>query len=83
MSPKRECAALGPILKSAGRSRIRRRGSRNAIGTIRQAPSFLQWLAHGAWIPSYPWLLQHLVGRSDAVVGVTVIFEAAVAAMLI
>ena len=31
MSPKRS-AALGPSWKSAGRSRIRRRGSRNAIG---------------------------------------------------
>jgi len=55
----------------------------NAIGTLRQAPSFLQWLADGAWIPPYPWLLQHLVDRADAVVGATVIFEAAVAAMLI
>src|SRR5215207_9890029 len=26
----------------------------NAIGTIRQAPSFLQWLADGAWIPPLP-----------------------------
>lgn len=55
----------------------------NAIGTIRQAPSFLQWLADGAWIPPYPWLLQHLADRPYAVVGATAIFEAVVAAMLI
>jgi hypothetical protein len=55
----------------------------NAIGTIRQAPSFVQWLAEGAWIPPYPWLLQHLVDRPYAVVGATVIFEGALAAMLI
>jgi hypothetical protein len=55
----------------------------NAIGTIRQAPSFVQWLAEGAWIPPYPWLLQHLVDQPYAVVGATVIFEGALAAMLI
>ena len=55
----------------------------NAIGTIRQAPSFLQWLADGAWIPPYPWLLQHLADRPYPVVGATAIFEAVVAAMLI
>jgi hypothetical protein len=55
----------------------------NALGTMRQAPSFLQWLAEGAWIPPYPWLLEHLANRPYAVVGATVIFEAAVATMLI
>ena len=55
----------------------------NALGTMRQAPSFLQWLAEGAWIPPYPWLLDHLANRPYAVVGATVIFEAAVATMLI
>ena len=55
----------------------------NAIGTMRQAPSFLQWLADRAWIPPYPWLLEHLADRPYAVVGATVIFEAAVATMLI
>jgi hypothetical protein len=55
----------------------------NAIGTIRQAPSFLQWLADGAWIPPYPWLLEHLADRPYAVLGATAIFEAVVAAMLI
>jgi hypothetical protein len=55
----------------------------NALGTMRQAPSFLQWLAEGAWIPPYPWLLDHLANRPYAVVGATVIFEAVVATMLI
>ena len=55
----------------------------NALGTMRQAPSFLQWLAESAWIPPYPWLLEHLANRPYAVVGATVIFEAAVATMLI
>lgn len=55
----------------------------NALGTMRQAPSFLQWLAEGAWMPPYPWLLEHLANRPYAVVGATVIFEAAVATMLI
>jgi len=55
----------------------------NAIGTMRQAPSFLQWLADGAWIPPYPWLLEHLADRPYAVVNATVILEAAVATMLI
>jgi hypothetical protein len=54
----------------------------NAVWTLRQAPSFLQWLADGAWVPPYPWLLQHLVDRAAAVVGATAIFEAAIAAML-
>ena len=47
----------------------------NALGTMRQAPSFLQWLAEGAWMPPYPWLLEHLANRPYAVVGATVIFE--------
>jgi hypothetical protein len=55
----------------------------NALGTMRQAPSFLQWLAESAWIPPYPWLLENLANRPYAVVGATVIFEAAVATMLI
>jgi hypothetical protein len=55
----------------------------NAIGTMRQAPWFLRWLADGAWIPPYQWLLEHLAHRPYAVVGGTVIFEAVVAAMLI
>jgi hypothetical protein len=55
----------------------------NALGTMRQAPSFLQWLAESAWIRPYPWLLEHLANRPYAVVGATVIFEAAVATMLI
>lgn len=55
----------------------------NALGTMRQAPSFLEWLAEGAWMPPYPWLLEHLANRPYAVVGATVIFEAAVATMLI
>ena len=55
----------------------------NALGTMRQAPSFLHWLAESAWIPPYPWLLEHLANRPYAVVGATVIFEAAVATMLI
>jgi hypothetical protein len=55
----------------------------NAIGTMRQAPAFLGWLADAAWIPPYPWLLEHLVDRAHAVVGATVIFEAALASMLI
>jgi hypothetical protein len=55
----------------------------NAVGTLQQAPSFLQWLADGAWVPPYPWLLEHLADRPYAVVGATVVFEAVVAAMLI
>jgi hypothetical protein len=55
----------------------------NAVWTLRQASSFLQWLADGAWVPPYPWLVQHLVDRAAVVVGATVIFEAAIAAMLI
>jgi hypothetical protein len=31
----------------------------NAIGTLPQASSFLQWLADDAWVPPYPWLLRH------------------------
>jgi hypothetical protein len=55
----------------------------NAFGTMRQASSFVQWMADTAWIPPYPWILQHLVSFSPAVVGATVVFEAALAAMLI
>jgi hypothetical protein len=83
MSPRRERPAPGRVLNRLVGVGFAAAAVGNAIGTIRQAPSFLRWLADGAWIPPYPWLLQHLVGRSDAVVGATVIFEAAVAAMLI
>jgi hypothetical protein len=55
----------------------------NAVATLRQASGFLEWSADSAWLPPYPWLLQHLVERAPAVVGATVIFESAVAAMLI
>jgi hypothetical protein len=55
----------------------------NAVSTLPRASWFLQWLADGAWVAPYPRLLQHLLERADAVVGATVIFEAAVAAMLI
>jgi hypothetical protein len=55
----------------------------NAVSTLPRASWFLQWLADGAWVAPYPRLLQHLLDRADAVVGATVIFEAAVAAMLI
>jgi hypothetical protein len=55
----------------------------NAVSTLPRASWFLQWLADGASVAPYPRLLQHLLERADAVVGATVIFEAAVAAMLI
>jgi hypothetical protein len=55
----------------------------NAVVTLPGAPDFLKWSADSAWLPPYRWLLQHLVERAPAVVGATVIFEAAVAAMLI
>ena len=55
----------------------------NALVTMPQASGFLGWFADSAWLPPYPWLLQHLVQQAPVVVGATVIFEAAVAAMLI
>jgi len=55
----------------------------NAVGTSRQASSFMQWLADSAWIPPYPWLLERLTGHAALVVGGTVVFEAALAGMLI
>ena len=73
-----EASAQGRILNRLVGAGFAAAAVGNAIGTIRQAPSFLQWLADGAWIPPYPWLLQHLVDRAEAVVGATVIFEAAV-----
>jgi hypothetical protein len=55
----------------------------NAVVALPGAPDFLKWSADSAWLLRYRWLLQHLVERAPAVVGATVIFEAAVAAMLI
>jgi len=55
----------------------------NAFGTMRQASSFVQWMADAVWIPPYPWMLHHLVSFGPAVVGATVVFEATLAAMLI
>jgi hypothetical protein len=83
VSPRRERLAQGRILNRLVGGGFAAAAIGNAIGTMRQAPSFLKWLAEGAWIPPYPWLLQQLADRADVVVGATVIFEAAVAAMLI
>jgi hypothetical protein len=55
----------------------------NAFGTLRRASWFVEWMADSAWIPPYPWILQHLVSFGPAVVGATVDFEAALAVMLI
>lgn len=55
----------------------------NAVGTLPQATSFLSWLAEGAWLPSYRWLLTELVTVAADVDSATAAFEAAVAAMLI
>jgi hypothetical protein len=83
VSPQLRHPARGRILNRLVGAGFAAAAVGNAIGTIRQAPSFLQWLADGAWIPPYAWLLQHLVDQAEAVVGATVIFEAAVAVMLI
>jgi hypothetical protein len=92
MTTTLDCPEVSPTLKHPAKGQVLHRlvgvgfaaaAIGNAIGTIRQAPSFLQWLADGAWIPPYPWLLQHLADRPYAVVGATAIFEAVVTAMLI
>ena len=83
ISPRREHPPQGRVVNRLVGLGFAAAAAGNAIGTLRQAPSFLQWLADGAWIPPYPWLLQHLADRPYAVVGATAIFEAVVAAMLI
>ena len=55
----------------------------NAIGTLPQAQPFLQWCHDNAWLPPYGWVLDHLISAAPVVVGVTVVFEAALAAMLL
>jgi hypothetical protein len=55
----------------------------NALGTLRRASWFMQWMADSAWVPPYHEILQRLVRFGPAVVGATVVFEAALAAMLI
>jgi hypothetical protein len=83
VSPRLKRTAQGRILHRLVGVGFAAAAVGNAIGTMRQAPSFVRWLADSAWIPPYPWLLEHLANRPFAVVGATVIFEAAVAAMLI
>jgi hypothetical protein len=83
LSPKLKHPAQGRVLHRLVGLGFAAAAVGNAIGTMRQAPSFLQWLADGAWIPPYPWLLEHLADRPYAVVNATVILEAAVATMLI
>jgi hypothetical protein len=55
----------------------------NAVSTLHRSTWFVEWMADSAWIPPYPWFLQRLVGVAPVVVGATVVFEAALAVMLI
>lgn len=55
----------------------------NALGTLRRSTWFVEWMADSAWIPPYPWIMERLVGVAPLVVGATVVFEAALAVMLI
>jgi hypothetical protein len=77
MSKKLDEHQISPRLRHPARRRILNRlvglgfaapAVGNAVGTMRQAPSFVRWLADGAWIPPYPWLLEHLAERPYAVV---------------
>jgi hypothetical protein len=54
VSPKLKHPALGRFLNRLVGVGFAAAAVGNAIGTIRQAPSFLQWLAEGAWIPRIP-----------------------------
>jgi hypothetical protein len=55
----------------------------NALGTLRRSTWFVEWMADSAWIPPYPWILERLVDVAALAVGGTVVFEAALAVMLI
>jgi hypothetical protein len=55
----------------------------NAVGTLPRATTALTWFRDTAWLPPYPALLQRLVPVAAPVVAATVVFEAAVAAMLL
>jgi hypothetical protein len=60
MSKKLDEHQISPRLRHPARRRILNRlvglgfaapAVGNAVGTMRQAPSFVRWLADGAWIP--------------------------------
>lgn len=65
------------------RSRVRRRSDWECSCTLRRSTWFVEWMADSAWIPPYPWIMERLVGVAPLVVGATVVFEAALAVMLI
>jgi hypothetical protein len=83
VSPQPKHAMRGRVMNRVIGAGFAAAAAWNAVATLPQASDFLEWSADNAWLPPYPWLLHHLVERAPAVVGATVIFESAVAAMLI
>lgn len=55
----------------------------NALGTVRIATGFLQWLRDGAWLPPFRWFLAPLVRRAPAVVAAVVVFQTVLAYLLL
>lgn len=55
----------------------------NAIGFLPRSGELLVWFRDTAWLPPYPWVLGHLVEIAPVAVGAAVLYESAVAAMLL
>jgi hypothetical protein len=55
----------------------------NLVGTLPRADELLPWFAVTAWLPPYPWLLEHLLPVAPVVVAAAAVFEAAVAWLLL
>jgi hypothetical protein len=55
----------------------------NLIGFAPRANELLPWFAETAWLPPYPWVLNHLIQVAPLVVIAGAALEAVVAAMLL
>lgn len=55
----------------------------NAVGTVRIATRFLEWLRDGAWLAPFPSVLGRLVPAAPAVILVVAGFQAVIGFMLL
>lgn len=55
----------------------------NALGTLRIAAGFLDWLRAGSWLPPFSWALKRLVPFAPAVVAAVAVFQAVIAYQLL
>lgn len=55
----------------------------NAIGFLPRAGELLAWFRDTAWLPPYQWILSHLVEIAPFAIGAVMLYESAVAVMLL